>query len=415
MTRRKGALLGLLVVALIVLGAEVTHPDRVAKAATRAISAAITADRVVLTGTVPSAQAKNDAGVAAARLVGGDLTRVTNRLEIGGRAQGPWLAAYLAGLAATGTDVRPLTYALAGNAITLTGTAPSAAARAALEAALAAKLGSGTTIDNQVTVEAGATSTATAETVTTGASTPPGAVILRWDSGSADISGIVPSAADKVSLGKAAERLGGVANTRNGLTVKAGSGDAAFVAAAVRAIERLDAKVAPVKLAAEGGSLTVTSTVATAAAKRTLLARMKAAAAPTLKIVDQVTVKAAPAQALQDTLDRDLTGKTIEFETGSAVLTPKGVAVLTTLLPAIKRSTLALSVDGYTDNVGAAASNTALSLARARTVVRFLVSRGVAAGRLTAQGFGASRPIASNASQAGRQRNRRIVLQVKKG
>ncbi|MBI4003706.1 MAG: OmpA family protein, partial [Candidatus Omnitrophica bacterium] len=72
-------------------------------------------------------------------------------------------------------------------------------------------------------------------------------------------------------------------------------------------------------------------------------------------------------------------------------------------------------VEGHTDNVpikvSGWADNDALSLARAQAVVDYLVTkRGFNAGRLTAIGYGESRPITSNDTADGRQRNRRVEL-----
>lgn len=67
-------------------------------------------------------------------------------------------------------------------------------------------------------------------------------------------------------------------------------------------------------------------------------------------------------------------------------------------------------IEGHTDNVGSAASNQKLSQRRAESVREYLVKKyGIAPGRLTAKGYGLSRPVADNATEAGRQQNRRIT------
>lgn len=71
---------------------------------------------------------------------------------------------------------------------------------------------------------------------------------------------------------------------------------------------------------------------------------------------------------------------------------------------------LRLSVEGHTDNTGAADRNRALSEERARAVVAALVRQGVDAKRLQAKGFGADKPVAGNDSDQGRARNRRVEL-----
>jgi outer membrane protein OmpA-like peptidoglycan-associated protein len=69
-------------------------------------------------------------------------------------------------------------------------------------------------------------------------------------------------------------------------------------------------------------------------------------------------------------------------------------------------------VEGHTDSQGSESSNQALSERRAQAVVSYLVSRGVAAEQIRAQGFGLSRPIADNKTQEGRANNRRVEIVI---
>ena len=69
-------------------------------------------------------------------------------------------------------------------------------------------------------------------------------------------------------------------------------------------------------------------------------------------------------------------------------------------------------VEGHTDSTGTPAKNDPLSLARAEEVKQFLVSRGVPAMRISARGFGASHPVASNDSPEGRANNRRVEIVI---
>lgn len=71
---------------------------------------------------------------------------------------------------------------------------------------------------------------------------------------------------------------------------------------------------------------------------------------------------------------------------------------------------LRLSVEGHTDNSGAPAHNKTLSEGRARSVVAALTAKGVAADRLQARGFGNEKPVADNATEDGRAKNRRVEL-----
>ena len=69
-------------------------------------------------------------------------------------------------------------------------------------------------------------------------------------------------------------------------------------------------------------------------------------------------------------------------------------------------------VEGHTDSQGSASSNQDLSQRRAEAVRDYLVSRGIAGDRLTAQGFGPSRPIADNGTAEGRANNRRVEIVI---
>ena len=71
---------------------------------------------------------------------------------------------------------------------------------------------------------------------------------------------------------------------------------------------------------------------------------------------------------------------------------------------------LKVEVQGHTDNVGNDAYNQTLSEARAKAVVTWLTQHGVAAERLTAKGYGKTKPVADNGSDEGRARNRRVEI-----
>ncbi len=73
---------------------------------------------------------------------------------------------------------------------------------------------------------------------------------------------------------------------------------------------------------------------------------------------------------------------------------------------------LSIEVDGHTDNVGRDEFNQTLSVERANAVRDYLIQQGVPTGSISAQGFGKTQPIASNATPAGRQQNRRVELVV---
>jgi OmpA-OmpF porin, OOP family len=73
-----------------------------------------------------------------------------------------------------------------------------------------------------------------------------------------------------------------------------------------------------------------------------------------------------------------------------------------------------VQVEGHTDSVGKPDYNKRLSQQRAESVVKYLVGKGVKSERLVAKGFGADRPIADNATDAGKEENRRVEFNIVK-
>ena len=113
--------------------------------------------------------------------------------------------------------------------------------------------------------------------------------------------------------------------------------------------------------------------------------------------------------ALADTRRAVLYG--IYFDFNSATIKPQSEAVLRQIVAVMKRQpTWTLKVEGHTDNVGGDARNLDLSTRRAAAVRAALVDRGLAADRLSAGGYGAAQPRETNATIAGRARNRRVEL-----
>ena len=75
-----------------------------------------------------------------------------------------------------------------------------------------------------------------------------------------------------------------------------------------------------------------------------------------------------------------------------------------------KNPSMRVEIEGNTDNIGTAANNMKISLERAKAVMNYLIKKGVAKDRLSAKGYGFTRPIATNATAEGRALNRRVEL-----
>lgn len=105
--------------------------------------------------------------------------------------------------------------------------------------------------------------------------------------------------------------------------------------------------------------------------------------------------------------------KNIFYDLGKFDLKPESTIELDNIFQLMKENpTLKIQISGHTDNIGKAADNLTLSNNRAQAVVKYLVSKGIEVGRLTFKGFGATKPVADNATEEGRAQNRRTELQV---
>jgi OmpA-OmpF porin, OOP family len=125
-----------------------------------------------------------------------------------------------------------------------------------------------------------------------------------------------------------------------------------------------------------------------------------------------VTLQAMPAEDMKKALDAN--GRValyINFDTNKATLKPDASATVAQIVKLLSANpALKVTVEGHTDNVGKPADNLQLSSARANTVVGALMTQGIAFDRLEPKGFGQTRPLADNATEDGRAKNRRVEL-----
>jgi chemotaxis protein MotB len=143
-------------------------------------------------------------------------------------------------------------------------------------------------------------------------------------------------------------------------------------------------------------------------------------------------VAEAVEQAMADLVDKDLVivrrhdfwveveiRTDILFPSGSATLSPPAIKALEQLAATLLPFPNPMRIEGHTDDrpisTAAFPSNWELSAARAASVVRLFTQRGIDAGRLAVIGLGENRPAASNATAAGRNANRRVLLVILSG
>lgn len=107
----------------------------------------------------------------------------------------------------------------------------------------------------------------------------------------------------------------------------------------------------------------------------------------------------------------ELTGVT--FKAGSAELVPSSLKTLDASIVGLKRNAKAkVEIEGHTSSEGSEELNQKLSEDRANSVRDYMIKKGIAPERVTAVGYGPSKPKADNSTDSGRQANRRIEIRV---
>lgn len=134
-----------------------------------------------------------------------------------------------------------------------------------------------------------------------------------------------------------------------------------------------------------------------------------AAAAPNAAAPEAI----AAANECQGDVNTLMTGKTINFQSGSAYLANDSTVLIGELAKALTPCKgVYVEVQGHTDLVGNAGINQTLSQARAETVMNALLGKGVPAAQLTAKGYGLTQPIENALTAAANAKNRRTAFVV---
>ncbi len=128
--------------------------------------------------------------------------------------------------------------------------------------------------------------------------------------------------------------------------------------------------------------------------------------------------RGCPAEmAYVDWEDSRIRSDKILFEYDSAILTPTSRDIVAQIAKVVGPQLMKMNrlyIEGHTDNRGSAEYNQALSRRRAQSVRAFLISQGLPAAKISATGYGLSRPAVSNATEAGQQQNRRVEIRFDK-
>ena len=110
---------------------------------------------------------------------------------------------------------------------------------------------------------------------------------------------------------------------------------------------------------------------------------------------------------------KDFVLENVYFDTGKSSLKPNSFKALNDLVEILKiKNTMVVEIQGHTDDVGKPEDNLKLSTDRAAEVRKYLISKGIEEARVSAKGYGHTMPIADNANDAGKSKNRRTSLKV---
>jgi peptidoglycan-binding protein ArfA len=208
--------------------------------------------------------------------------------------------------------------------------------------------------------------------------------------------------------------LGPGINLIDRLSVKAGV--SAPDSAAVSPVFTAANDIADFSFNLADGALTLAGTAPSEEVKAGVEAAARAAW-PNVRIVNSIEVRTATGDAAScDNLQADIIAalrSPIAYQTEGSGLTAGSQTELTAVAAAIKACPQAkVTVVGHTDNTGDDEVNVPLSKSRAESVADYLVSQGVPAGSVTAEGAGSSRPVAGNDTADGRAQNRRTEIIV---
>ena len=359
-----------------------------------AVSIDIADDVVTISGVVPDEATVLAIMQAAQSRWGAD--NVVNRLSVGGTTEGArWLPGLVPALASL-SEIEQGSLTISGDGAVLAGTALSEAAASAAESIASAALSGLASVDNQLRVVA---------------LMAPSFLAELTDGGTIRLQGVLPDQAVVDQIVAAAVAVHGSDNVVAEITIGdvASPGYLDALPGAFGVIEGLS----PWRLSLEDGGVLLTGlAVSDAALDGSLEALTTVFRAAGLNIESDLEVDpTAVATVLTELLEGTAT-----FEVGSAQLSTEATELLDRAIEILgENPTTRLTVEGHTDDVGSSEDNLALSEARAQAVVDYLVTGGVAAERLTAIGYGESRPIADNTTAEGRAENRRIEFVVEQG
>jgi outer membrane protein OmpA-like peptidoglycan-associated protein len=220
------------------------------------------------------------------------------------------------------------------------------------------------------------------------------------------VNGSEVRATGTVSSAQARARLV-TGSTQDALTIDPAVSDEG-VADLPAVVDALGGKAKDASVVLNDGRITLSGTVESASVRDAAVAAAGRVVGPG-NVTDQLSVPPPPKEVQQALISLP----PITFENGSAILTPAGRTAVAKAADILRANpNVVVRIEGHTDSTGSAQSNLDLSRARATTVLDSLVALGIARERLSASGYGESRPKVPDTTPQNRAINRRVEFIV---
>lgn len=241
------------------------------------------------------------------------------------------------------------------------------------------------------------------------ATAAPATPVSATASGKVVVAGVVPDEATRVAVLTRLRELYGADRVVDQLSLGSVVAPPNWGQHVQRLISPSLKQVSHGQLSVQGQTVDLRGEVGNEAQRQQVVSEVAQALNPTYSVRNGLRV-AVREQAL---VDQALAQRIVEFEAGSAVLRPEGLKILDEMALALTQlQGKRIEVIGHTDALGHRPGNISLSLARAQAVKSYLVGKGLPADRLQTSGMGPDQPVASNDTEDGRARNRRIEFRV---
>ena len=297
-----------------------------------------------------------------------------------------------------------------GRDVVLTGSAPSAAMREKA-GEIARGIYGVRTVENRIVVEG----RGGREIPSPAASSAPYEMNFSLDENGVVISGVVPDEETRAAIVAIAQREFGAEKVQDSLELAPGAPDG-WRAVAESVVSRLN-RFTRVSATLTDTTLRLNGVVGSEDTRSEVENSISAALPSAYRHEYDIAVPSVLLRKAADSCQRQFNGllseQKIHFKTSSAKISAESYPLLDKLAEIASNCPDAkIRIEGHTDARGGKRMNLKLSRARADSVVDYLVGKGVGRERLSAVGYGESRPIADNSTAAGRAKNRRIEFKV---